>query len=81
MSQKQIASGIGATAWGGQLIPVEIYGVDTEVCEEFFEKLPSLVADITEDTSYSESLYSVTYGDYHSQIRIADEWAGNSPYV
>ncbi|MGB0265552.1 MAG: hypothetical protein ACPGAN_04640 [Candidatus Poseidoniaceae archaeon] len=63
------------------MIPVEIYGVDTEVCEEFYEKLPGLVADITEDTSYSESLYSVKYGDYHSQIRIADEWAGNSPYV
>ena len=46
-----------------------------------FTRNSGLVADITEDTSYPESLYSVTYGDYHSQIRIADEWAGNSPYV
>ena len=34
------------------MIPVELYGIDVEQCEEFYRALPQLVADTIDDETY-----------------------------
>ena len=37
------------------MIPVELYGIDVERCEEFYRALPQLVADTIDDEKYSKA--------------------------
>ena len=61
------------------MIPVALYGVDADMCERFFEVLPSLVTDAYEDRSYIESLYAVQADDSIEHVRIADQWSSRDP--
>lgn len=63
------------------MIPVSLYGIDTELCEQFYEKLPELVADSVDDEAYANALFSIESEASIEHIRVADEWASNSPFV
>ena len=53
------------------MIPVSLYGIDADLCERFYEALPSLVSDAYEDTSYIEALYEIDTEHSIDHIRIA----------
>ena len=41
------------------MIPVSLYGVDVDKCEEFYRQLPSLVSDTIDDEHYSDALFAI----------------------
>ena len=63
------------------MIPVSLYGMNVEMCERFYDVLPSLVEDAYEDESYIDSLYAIQDQRSIEHIRIADVWAKRAPYA
>ena len=63
------------------MIPVSLYCIDVELCEQFYEQLPGLVADTVDDEKYANALFSIQSEASLEHIRVADQWASNSPFI
>ena len=59
------------------MIPVALYGVNVELCEAFYEALPTLVADSVDDENYAKALFSIETEASLEHIRIADQWSNH----
>ena len=63
------------------MIPISLYGVNESELERFYSVLPNLVADAYEDSEYEKVLFSVKGNDILEHIAIADNWAGEEPFI
>ena len=63
------------------MIPVALYGVNVELCEAFYEALPTLVADSVDDENYAKALFSIETEASLEHIRIADQWSNHQPFA
>ncbi len=63
------------------MIPVSLYGVDAEMCEQFYDALPTLVDDAYEDQTYIDALYAIQDERSIEHIRISDIWSNRAPYA
>ena len=63
------------------MIPVSLYGVDAEMCERFYDALPTLVDDAYEDQTYIDALYAIQDERSIEHIRISDMWSNRAPYA
>jgi hypothetical protein len=63
------------------MIPVALYGVNVELCEAFYEALPTLVADSVDDEKYAKALFSIETEASLEHIRIADQWSNHQPFA
>lgn len=78
LTTKQIESGIGNCLSGDLMIPVSLYGVDAEMCERFYDALPTLVDDAYEDQTYIDALYAIQDERSIEHIRISDMWSNRA---
>ena len=63
------------------MIPVSLYGVDVDRCENFYSKLPSLVADSIDDEEYSKAIFAIQDKASMEHIRVAESWSQRQPFV
>ncbi len=61
------------------MIPVSLYGISVEKCDEFFQRLPRLVADLHDDLAYTETLFSIDDGISIEKLHLIDIWAEYVP--
>jgi hypothetical protein len=61
------------------MIPVSLYGISVERCDEFFQCLPELVADLHDDLVYTETLFTIDDGITIAKLHVIDSWAGYGP--
>ena len=59
------------------MIPVSLYGIDSEMCERFFVELSQLVSESIEDSNYSNALFSIEEDSILQNIEIADKWSNH----
>ena len=70
-----------SSSGGFWLIPISLFGIDVEICEEFYSSLPSLVADSVDDEIYANTLFAIEGKSPLEHIRTADIWAENTPFM
>lgn len=63
------------------MIPVSLYGVDVDRCEEFYAKLPGLVADSIDDEEYSKALFAIQDKASMEHVRVAENWSKRQPFA
>ena len=63
------------------MIPVELFGIDADTVERFYDELPGLVEDAFEDKSYVDALFAIEAERSLEHLNIADGWAKNTPLV
>jgi hypothetical protein len=63
------------------MIPVQLYGVDAERCERFYEELPALVAGMHDDLEYQSVIFSAKEAGLLETVRVADRWMGHDPFA
>ena len=66
------------------MIPVSLYGVDVDNCEEFYRQLPSLVSDTIDDEHYSDALFAIqdrASMEHISKFRSAGLEGNHSPFL
>lgn len=62
------------------MIPVALFGIDAEQCEEFYAELPQILLTAgADDADYEAMLYKIEGELCLEHLGIIDEWAGNSP--
>tara|TARA_B100000131_G_scaffold87639_2_gene84469 strand:- start:209 stop:745 length:537 start_codon:yes stop_codon:yes gene_type:complete len=59
------------------VIPVALFGIDVEMCEEFFERFQELLGP--EEEGYEAMLYRIEGQLDMEHLAIIDEWAGYTP--
>lgn len=59
------------------MIPVSLYGIDSQMCERFFVELGDLVSASIEDSNYSEAIFAIEADSIMQNIEVAESWAGN----
>ena len=59
------------------MIPVSLYGIDSQMCERFFAELSQLVSESIEDSNYSNALFSIEEDSILQNIEIADKWSNH----
>jgi hypothetical protein len=65
---------------GFQVIPVALFGIDAEQCEEFYRQLPTLLIEGgVFDENYEAMLYRVEGNLCLDHLHKIDEWAGFPP--
>ncbi len=63
------------------MIPVSLYGVDVDKCEEFYRQLPSLVSDTIDDEHYSDALFAIQDRASMEHIQVSERWSGRQPFA
>ena len=63
------------------MIPVELFGIDADTVERFYDELPGLVEDAFEDKPYVDALFAIEAERSLDHLNIADGWANNTPLV
>lgn len=63
------------------MIPIQLYGLDAERCERFYEELPALVSDMHDDLDYRGVLFSAQEAGLLTSIQAADAWSKNTPFA
>tara|TARA_Y100000589_G_C27046157_1_gene585249 strand:+ start:237 stop:773 length:537 start_codon:yes stop_codon:yes gene_type:complete len=63
------------------MIPIELYGIQPDMVERFYDELPGLVEDVYEDKHYIDALYEIESERSLNHLHIADRWAENTPLV
>lgn len=63
------------------MIPVSLYGVDVDRCENFYEVLPNLVADSLEDDHYAKAIFSIQEKASMDHINVAENWSNREPFA
>ena len=63
------------------MIPVELFGIDADMVERFYDELPGLVADAYEDKPYVDALFAIESERSLEHLNIADGWAKNTPLI
>jgi hypothetical protein len=63
------------------MIPVSLYGISVKRCEEFFHRLPRLVANLHDDQAYTDTLFAIDDGFSIEKLHLIDSWAEYSPQV
>ena len=63
------------------MIPIELYGIQPDMVERFYDELPDLVEDVYEDKHYIDALYEIESERSLNHLHIADRWAENTPLV
>lgn len=58
------------------MIPVSLYGIDSQLCERFYVELSRLVSESVDDSNYSNALFSIEEDSILQNIEIADRWSG-----
>ena len=61
------------------MIPVSLYGISVEKCDEFFRCLPGLVADLHDDQPYIDTLFAIGDGITIPKLYAIDSWADFDP--
>ena len=61
------------------MIPVSLYGISVERCEEFFSQLPGLVANLHDDQTYTNTLFAIDDGIAIEKLHRIDSWADFGP--
>ena len=61
------------------MIPVSLYGISVEKCDEFFRCLPGLVADLHDDQPYTDTLFAIDDGITIAKLYAIDSWADFDP--
>ena len=61
------------------MIPVSLYGISVERCEEFFRQLPELVANLHDDRAYTDTLFAIDDGIAIEKLHRIDSWANFGP--
>jgi hypothetical protein len=59
------------------MIPVSLYGIDSQMCERFYVELSRLVSGSIDDSNYSNALFSIEEDSILQNIEIADKWSQN----
>lgn len=59
-----------------EMIPVSLYGIDSQMCERFYVELSSLVSGSDEDPKYSNALFSIEADSLMQNLEVAEIWAG-----
>jgi hypothetical protein len=63
------------------MIPIPLYGIDVEMCEHFYSKLPGLVADSIDDKDYAKAIYSIKEKASIEHVFVSESWSKRSPQV
>ena len=63
------------------MIPVELFGINADMVERFYDELPGLVEDAFEDKPYVDALFAIEAERSLEHLNIADGWAKNTPLV
>ena len=63
------------------MIPVSLYGINVERCENFYEQLPTLVADSIDDEDYSKTLFAIQDKASMEHIQVAEKWSNRKPFA
>ncbi len=63
------------------MIPVELFGINADMVERFYDELPGLVEDAFEDKPYVDALFAIEAERSLEPLTIADGWAKNTPLV
>ena len=58
------------------MIPVSLYGIDSQMCERFYVELSRLVSGSVDDSNYSNALFTIIENSILQNIEISDRWAG-----
>jgi hypothetical protein len=58
------------------MIPVSLYGIDSQMCERFYVELSGLVHGSDDDSNYSNALFSIEADSLMQNIEVAERWAG-----
>ena len=61
------------------MIPVELFGINADMVERFYDELPGLVEDAFEDKPYVDALFAIEAERSLEHLNIADGWAKNTP--
>ena len=61
------------------MIPVSLYGISVERCEDFFRQLPELVANLHDDRAYTDTLFAIDDGITIEKLHRIDSWANFGP--
>ena len=59
------------------MIPVELFGINADTVERFYDELPGLVEDAFEDKPYVDALFAIEAERSLDHLNIADGWANN----
>jgi hypothetical protein len=59
------------------VIPVALYGIDIEQCEEFFNQFQELLGAV--QSGYEEALYMIQGNLRLEHLKLIDEWSGYPP--
>lgn len=59
-----------------EMIPVSLYGIDSQMCERFYVEFSSLISVSDEDSNYSNALFSIEADSLMQNLEVAERWAG-----
>ena len=63
------------------MIPVSLYGIDANMCENFYSQFPNLVSDSIEDEDYAKTIYSIQEKASINHVFISEKWSERAPQV
>jgi len=58
------------------MIPVSLYGIDSQMCERFYVEFSSLISVSDEHSNYSNALFSIEADSLMQNLEVAERWAG-----
>ncbi len=58
-----------------EMIPVSLYGIDSQMCERFYVELSSLISVSDEHSDYSNALFSIEADSLMQNLEVADKWS------
>ena len=61
------------------MIPVSLYGIDANMCENFYSQFPNLVSDSIEDEDYAKTIYSIQEKASINHVFISEKWSERAP--